>query len=474
MKVRHVQSLGGLKRPTTICLIPVLAVLFTFYSQCQGQQASVGSVIPADPGIGWAAGPQKRSLGDYADVDIPAGYRMTDAHGARIILDSLNSPAPLNLIGALSDTAGKWWAIVEYSPKGFVKDGDQINSTGVLKALQTEMQAAGEPNASLIWKSAPVYDSQMHSLSWSIEAQNASKTELNQTVVLLGRRGYVTIISYQADPAADTSPLKQLAAGINFKDGERYADFQSGDQVARIGLSDLIVGEKHIAKAGIGRGFAGTSAAWIYAGIFVCVAIGGVMLVRRKKASAVSKAVAVPAAPASPAVAANSSVTAPAAAAVAGNGHQNGAVSPKMPEQKKQVKQFHRNRRKKIFNYPKFYTNVMRELSLHSYGPIHYSNGKSHANGHANGHLNGTSKGHANGHSNGHANGDANNGSNGLNEAIKTEIAALIANQKNLIEEQKCLLEQQTKLIAEKRWLIEEQSAFLKGQSEQQFPLKFE
>jgi uncharacterized membrane-anchored protein len=483
MNVRHVQSFGGCKRPTSICLISLLAVLFTFYSQCRGQQASAGAVLPTDPNIRWAVGPQKLSLGDYADIDIPAGYRMTDPHGARIILDSLNSPVPLNLIGVLSDASGKWWAVMEYSPEGFVKDVEQINSAAVLKTLQSEIQAGGQPKATLSWKSAPVYDPQMHSLSWSVGAQNGSKIGLSQTVVLLGRSGFVTIVSYQANPAGDISPLKQWAASINFKDGERYADFQSGDQVARMGLSDLIIGERRTAKAGAGHGFAGATAA-VYSGIFVCVAVGGVMLVRRRKASAVSDAprpthAEAPMAPVAPVVAANPSVPDPSSAsaatvaAVAGNGHQNGGVSVKVPAQKKQVKQFHRNRRKKIFNYPKFYTNVMRELSMHSYGSGNYLNGKNGSNGHANGHSNGASNGHSNGHANGHSNGAA-SGSNGVNEAIKAEIAALIANQKNLIEEQKCLLEQQTKLIAEKRWLIEEQSAFLKGQSEQQFPLKFD
>jgi uncharacterized membrane-anchored protein len=484
MKVRHTQSLGWWKRSATVCLIPVLAVLFTFYSQGQGRPASVGAAVPSDPNILWATGPQQLSLGDYAYIDIPANYRMTDAHGARIILDSLNNPVPDNLIGILGDTAGKWWAVMEYSPKGFVKDAEQINSAAVLKSLQSEMQANGQAKASLDWQSAPVYDPQMHSLSWSLQVQNASKKELSQTVVLLGRSGFVKITSYQPDPNASASALKQLAASINFKDGERYADFQSGDQVARMGLSDLIVGERQTVVARTGHRFGSATAAWIYSGIIICVAVGGVVLLRKKKSSNHSRASRPVSVPASAAVAkspvpqtmeAKPSVPQPAAAV--SNGHQNGAISAKVSEPKKQVKQFHRNRRKKIFNYPKFYTNVMRELSLHSYGTGHFVNGKAGSNGHANGHKNGASNGHANGHTNGNGNGHANgnaNGSNGVNEAIKGEIAALIANQKNLIEEQKCLLEQQTKLIAEKRWLIEEQSAFLKGQAEQQFPLKFE
>ncbi len=328
MNVRHVKSFGGWKRSAT-CLVPVLAVLFTFYSQCQGQQASAGSIVPADSNIRWAVGPQKLSLGDYADIDVPAGYRMTDAHGARIILDSLNNPAPDNLIGALSDTAGKWWAVMEYSPNGFVKDVEQIDSTAVLKALQAEMQGNKQAGASLDWQSAPVYDPQMHSLSWSLQVQNGSKKELSQTVVLLGRGGFVKITSYQP---ADASALKQVAASINFRDGERYADFQSGDQIARMGLSDLIVGESAYGQSGNGPWI------WQYGGglgLFRHLSVrrgwGRDALSEEKGREAFpSGAVAAPACAAKtpvtqPVAAVKPSIAQPAVAATNGNGHQNGA-----------------------------------------------------------------------------------------------------------------------------------------------------
>lgn len=451
-------------RAAAFSLMIILAIFFTFHQQCQGQQFSIPSAVTSDPNVVWVPGPQRISFGDYANIDIPAGYRLTDAHGARLILDSLNSPVPDDVVGVLSDSSGKWWAMLEYAPKGYVKDTEQIDWTAALKVIQ---QAGG----TLTWQSAPVYDPQAHSLAWSLQAP--SKKESSQTVVLFGRNGFIKMTSSQPYPATDAPSLKQLAGDIIFNDGERYADYQNGDKIAQIGLADLITGGKPMAKTATSSHAFGGAMVWIYSGIFVCAVIGGVMLFRNngknKKVSRPAHASA-PVPVSKPAVSQQTAHAVSQPAVAPQNGHQNGAASSKVLDQKRPSKQFHRNRRKKVFNYPKFYTNVMRELSLHSYGSGP-ANGKTngHANGHANGNGNGRTNGHANGHSNGHA-----NGANGINETLREEIVQLIANQKNLIEEQKCLLDQQTKLIAEKRWLIEEQSAFLKGQAENQYPLKFE
>jgi uncharacterized membrane-anchored protein len=491
-KVRDFKSLGRWKRSTTFCLVAISAVFFTFALQCRADEPSLQSAMASDPvkSITWVSGPQRINFSEYA-IDLPSGYRMTDAHGARIILDTLNQPAPDDLVGIFSDNSGKWWALLEYTPKGFVKtDISQLNATAILNSLQVQSQADAQAATALNWQSAPSYDPETHSLAWSMEIQTPSGKEVKQAMALLGRNGVFQITAYQPYPAADATSLKQLAGSVNFKDGERYADYQNGDQIFQAGLAGLITGENHAAKTGISHGFSGAAAGWVYSGIAVCAVFGCVMLLRTKKThrrAHTSRRVEMPARTAAshpvpainkPAAAVNQPVAAaqPGAAPAPANGQQNGAVLAKASVQKKHDKHFHRSRRKKVFNYPKFYTNVMRELSLHSYGPgVAVTNGKSGSNGHHNG--NGNSNGHANGHSNGHSNGHANgngNGANGVNETIKAEIAQLIASQKTLIEEQKCLLEQQTKLIAEKRWLIEEQTAFLKGQVEQQFPLKFE
>ena len=444
--------------------------------------------------VNWIAGPQSGTLG-VADLNIPAGYRFADARGARIILDSVNNPAPDDLIGVLAPASGKWWAILEYSSKGYLKNADitKLNNTKVLKEVLAQVGGKdGNPSITgLNWQSQPAYDAATHSLSWSLQIVTPSAKVLNQTVALLGRHGVLQITAVQPYPITDAPSLKELASNITFKDGEHYTDYQTGDKVAVVGLAELIAGPQHASTAGIFGGGLGAVAVWAYFSLGMCVLGGGLVLFFRRKGSAGQVRVPVQA-PVAAASAFNGSFSHATLSLNNGhgvehsngngNGNENGHAYVKVAPaiQSRGTKPGHRNRRKRVFDYPKFYTNVMRELSLHSYGPS-TSNGKTNGNGHTNGHSNGHSNGHTNGHANG--NGSSNgNGSNGngasSHETIKSEIVGLIATQKNLIEEQKCLLEQQTRLIEEKRWLIQEQTAFIKGQSEmidqQQFPLKFE
>ncbi len=483
-----VQSLSHSKKWgvfSVFCLLVVLAVTLCVCQQSRAAQSPATGALVDDPfnQIHWAAGPQRITLSDFAYIDIPQGYRMTDVIGARKFLESQNDTVPGDTVGILASTSGNWWAVLEYNTKGYVKDANlqQIDSAAVLKAVQAQIQAkdnAGSAVTSVSWDKTPVYDSQAQTLAWSLQVQNGSAKAVNQTIVLLGRYGVFQITAVQPSQVANVPSLADLASNISFKDGDRYADYQIGDKIADIGLAQLIAGEKHVPVAASSIS-GGTAMVYVYSALALCVVVGSVMLLRKKNQAT---QVSAPAAKAVSAAAPAQPQPAVAAAAVSSqptvdaNGtHANGMVAAKVATATNGshgTKPLHRNRRKKVFNYPKFYTNVMRELSLHSYGPGPGQNGNKngYANGRANGHANGNKNGHANGHTNGHANG---NGSS-ANESLKSEIVELIATQKNLIQEQKTLLEEQTRLIEQKRWLIEEQTAFLKGQAENQFPLKFE
>jgi uncharacterized membrane-anchored protein len=485
MKVRHLSAFTGLKRAAAFGLIGVVTGVFCLHSECQAQQTYSQSAIFSDPlkQVTWISGPQKITIGDFADVNIPAGYRFTDARGARVILGNANSPVPDDLIGVLAKDSDAWLAVMEYSPKGYVKNVTlaQINSTTILKGVQKQLQTPDNGITSVNWVSQPAYDSEAHLLTWSLQVQSASGKFQNEAVAMLGRHGVMEITGNLPYPlAADAPSLKQVASNISFKEGERYSDYQSGDKVAEIGLVGLIAGEdgEHAFAAGTA-----TWVYWVYSGLAVCIVLGGVMvLVMRKKGRHHHRHHHHHAHAPVPASAPAQTIAAQQPSPVLSNGVTNGHAPANGVSTTNGVRH-HRNRSKKrVFDYPKFYTNVMKELSFHSYGASPMMlNGKSNGNGYRNGHTNGHANGHTNGHSNGsngsngHANGT--NGS-GVNEAIKSGIEELIATQKNLIQEQKCLLEQQTRLIEEKRWLIEEQTAFLKGQAsmmdEQQYPLKFE
>jgi uncharacterized membrane-anchored protein len=495
MNEQSLKTSVGVRNVVVACLLGVVTST-AFSQQSLAQQSPSQPLIFADPlkQIGWISGPQKISIGDFADVNIPSGYRFTDAHGARVILENANTPVPNDLIGVLADNGGTWWSVLEYDKNGYVKSADmaKIDSAAVLKAVQKQLQNQGNGRGitSLTWQSEPAFDAQADSLTWSLQVQTGSSKSLNEGTALLGRHGVLEVTSVRSYPLAASPALDQIVSeNISFKDGDRYSNYQNGDKVGEMGLAGLIAGTN-----GDNRSTTAGAAAWVYwvySGLAVCAAFGGVMVLvsRRKKHShrTVRPVVSVPAV-AQPVAAAEIMQIAPVLPKaevpvpltnVKLNGHSktNGANGVAA---ERNGKQFHRNRRKRVFNYPKFYTHVMKELSFHSYeaSPL-MTNGKSrngngYANGHSNGHTNGT-----NGHTNG-ANGNGANGSNGseTNGSSKSGIEELIATQKALIQEQKCLLEQQTRLIEEKRWLIEEQTAFLKGQTgmmnEQQFPLKFE
>lgn len=489
MNFNFLNSCKNAKHSAAFCFVAILAGSFSV-QQCTAQQSSVPTVSDPLSQVNWATGPYQLHMGDFADMDLPAGYRMTDVRGARILLESLNQPVPADLVGIIAPTSSsaKWWTVVEYDSKGYVKSPDmtKVDSAAVLKTLQSRVQSQNSGVISLDWQSAPVYDAQMHSLAWSLEMQAGSMKALNTTVALLSRYGVLQMTAYQTYPVTDPAPLKQLAGDITFKDGQGYADYQAGDKVAAIGVAELIAGGKPATKTAAAS--TGTVMILIYSGFAVCIVGGALLLLRKKnrrhtakastrRESSRSRSSSQPAMAAAAPVAATPAAAIPAVAAPVVTAASTTIPQTATPSAKssatvnngmKQPQPPHRSRRRKVFNYPKFYTTVMRELSLHSYGPASGANGKSngYANGRTNGHANGQNNGHPHA-SNGHANVPH---VPAANDALKAEIVDLIATQKNLIHEQKCLLQEQTRLIEEKRWLIEEQTAFLRNQAGQQYP----
>jgi hypothetical protein len=241
--------------------------------------------------------------------------------------------------------------------------------------------------------------------------------------------------------------LQQLVKNITIKDGQRYVDYESGDKIAGVTLSQLIVDNKRPAGNGNLMASAGGGVVvWIYSGLAGgVVLIGGAVLYQRRRQRKVRGAVY-----------ANGGHAIAATRAASGNGHGNGSGSlgVKLPDVKVGASDNRdKLRRKKVFDYSKFYTHVVMELSSRSNAGVGPA-----PNGRLSNHATATNEGVA-------------------NQAIASATLDLIASQKNLIEEQKSLMHQQTRLIEERRKLIEEQNALLKRQSdmiESQYSLKLE
>jgi hypothetical protein len=227
--------------------------------------------------------------------------------------------------------------------------------------------------------------------------------------------------------------LKELVSKITFKDGQRYTDYQIGDKIAGVGLKEIVMGDESSGgqrdevKAGSVPGVV----IWIYSVFGACVALGSGMLVygRFKKRK-----------------------TQPAA--VATNGHALPAVHHNGGKKNGNGMTRHAaSRQKKVFNYHKFYWDMVLETSGLTYGWESSVNGNSHSR----------TKESA--------------GPQTIAGANANTDADLIAFQKTLIEEQKNLMREQSRIIEEKAKLIEKYSQLMEKWSqdvENQFSLKLD
>lgn len=430
-------------------LVAVSIAVYFGQSCCSAEDFSSLSPVASfgsTANIKWVSGPKNVNFGEMIDIQLPKGFYLTDAEGARAYIRGMNNPVPKNIIGVLTTESGKWWAILEYTPKGYVKTeaGQKIDSDAVLKSIQAHQAASKDSDAqlsaSLEWAHAPAFDTATHSLDWGIKFGSATSKVVNDTELVLGRQGVLEITAVQPYPAAADAPnLSDVAQNITFKAGETYADFKSGDKVAKAGLTDLMVDDESAddnqTMAGINRtGVIGMSSA-----VVLCAVFGGIIL--HKKNRGQRQSVRRPehrngSTNGHAAVATNGATNGTAIKLAASNGHRSAANGTR--------------KRRREFSYNRFYNSVVMEMSSSARGgwtpPVYRKFAK-------------TAK-------------PALAATNGL----ATAPMDLLALQKSIIDEQKNIIQQQTTLIEQKRRLLEEQNAVLKKQFElidEQYSMKF-
>jgi uncharacterized membrane-anchored protein len=411
---------------------------------CWGDQPAapvnppLANAVSTAPANAVSALNQRADLGLYAEIDVPKGYRFIDADAAKVLLEKMNNPASTGLVGILIPDGGKWWAVLEFNEIGYVKDLDKNEDfSAILKAVQerneTQNRESGQGPARIVsvnWQIEPKYDADVHSLEWAFLAEGQSGKVVNHTIALLGRRGVLNITTVQpykaSEDPVDSVPLSDLVKKITFKEDQRYADYQIGDKVASGGVKALVVGQPSDANAKQGVMEARSVPSTIppmYLIVGSSVVLGGGLLaysqLRRKKKKV-------------PAWAYTNGHAAPALTNGT-NGHPA---------------------RRKVFNYHKFYSDMVMQLSGHTYSWAAPANGHSHPRA-ASAPVVATS----------------------TSQALANANLELIACQKTLIEEQRNLMREQARVIEEKAKLIKEYNQLMEKWSEDigdQFSLKLD
>jgi hypothetical protein len=213
----------------------------------------------------------------------------------------------------------------------------------------------------------------------------------------------------------------------------------------------------------------GATIFWIGAVILACgAAVGGVILARK-----LHQQKALVAAGAAPAPEVRKTFSLPTAN---GNGSRTLKLNGRAAKAPKQVNN-HVNgnnaKKRRMFNYHKFYTEMVLQgpsptsVADNAYNPYgygydgYYVQYESPRINNGNGHVNGNGSNHVNGHEN-HAPEAAHSNGNG---AVEAQVS-LMATQKSLIEEQQRLIQEQARLIEEKSRLIAEKNQLLDRQSQ--------
>ncbi len=227
-----------------------------------------GAQDDSGAGVRWQHGPLTARLGTTAQIELDEDYLFADAATTRMLMQRMGNPPTDREVGLVTpvDRDKGWYLVFEYSDVGYVRDDDkdEIDADEILDGIREGTEAANEERGKLGftplhvkgWIEPPHYDATSHNLVWALEAVNEGEdgAVANYNVRLLGRKGYmsVTLATDSAQLAGDLPEVEEVLGGFSYTPGNRYAEFVSGDKVARYGLTALIAGGAGAAAVKLG------------------------------------------------------------------------------------------------------------------------------------------------------------------------------------------------------------------------------
>lgn len=231
--------------------------------------AQSGEVPPVLARIPWAEGPVIGGLGTIAEVEVPATCRFTDKKGAKMFMEVTENTGDGSELGVLlCGLAGDspWFVVFSFAESGYVKDDEKatLDGNAILATLRRGNEAANEERRDRGWdeleiggwQRSPYYDTATHNLTWSLDVRvkGTSDQSVNHSVRLLGRRG-VMHADLVADPeqlATAVAAFDSIITTFSYVEGQRYAEWQTGDKVAAFGLTALVAGGAGVAATKLG------------------------------------------------------------------------------------------------------------------------------------------------------------------------------------------------------------------------------
>jgi uncharacterized membrane-anchored protein len=216
--------------------------------------------------FGWTRGGVGK-LGGIAEIAIPKGYRFTDGAGASKMLELWGNPPAPGYLGMLATEEVEGPSIIfKFAPEGYIKDDekDSLDADALLESFQEGTKEGNKRRRELGleeletvgWAVSPRYNEKTNNLEWATKLRSlkTGSVSINHDTRLLGRKGAmeVTLICSPEELEPFLPEYQKLLTGFTYVEGERYAEYRSGDKLAKYGLTGLIAGGGAYAAAKMG------------------------------------------------------------------------------------------------------------------------------------------------------------------------------------------------------------------------------
>lgn len=257
------------------------------------------------------AGPRDVALGEQAVLHLPAGKVFIGQPHAAQLMRVMGNPGDYSdLLGLVfPEGGGEWFATLRFERSGYIKDDDarDWNADEMLQSYREGTEASNEqrqklgvPALEIVgWAEKPTYTAQTHQLVWAMASRHKgdapdAEQGVNYNTYALGRDGYLSLnlVTGLNQLAQDKPHAAELLAALDFKEGKRYADFNSAtDHVAEYGLAALVlgVGAKKLGLLAVVFAFVAKFAKII---LIAVLALGGGLMKFFKREPAAAPAVA--------------------------------------------------------------------------------------------------------------------------------------------------------------------------------------
>jgi len=209
------------------------------------------------PGVKLTHGPATVKLGTVAELKLPDGYAFVGPDSLDKFFELTRNLRGGKEVGVLL-SPDDWVLYFDYDDVGYVKDDDKdkLQADKLYQSLEEGVAGGNESRRSRGWDelklqgwaTQPHYDEKTNNLKWAFKLSSSrdqfQSVGINESIRLLGRGGVMnlTLVTGTENFKASEAAAEQLLTGFAYVSGQKYAEFTSGDKVAKYGLAALVVG----------------------------------------------------------------------------------------------------------------------------------------------------------------------------------------------------------------------------------------